>query len=802
MSVLTGLLTLLSCTAYRTYPLLRLETPEGRLEWTGAAQLPGGALVFSAEGDARALYRPAQAGEPEGGLLDRLVLEDGGCGRAGGQNCQDYRAHTALLPEPIRWREQGGRLEIPYDLSDLAPFGPERVLAVTGYTAVGRRTGARRDYLVRSRQRTERLAVLERRAGAWEELDDPWVAELQARLSDWGRGTCQDDMLVEGLAWSPEAERVFIGLRRCNGPAAAVLQYDLGAARRGEAVDLERIAEGISGGQGPEEGVSGLCFRDGRLFALSAWDSWGYASEQVYGGRLHEVAGGALQPIQLAEPFVDRPSALAIRAIRPESDGSGPGLDALILFDPDGAPDTPRRPDATLLRPRTLRPEAGRSVELQRLDALTLPLALGLNGFDFRWYARDHRLSQLALQLTEPQGAPPGSPPAGPPGAWTYAVGGLWQMTVGATAGLISASLPGSPSWAGHNRQAVALTDYGDVPELRLSRWRATLSVVPRERAVRDPSVARLMRDARADFEVRLPLPPGADPEAGVILQGFSIDTSARAARGICLAAMDLGVERQGRELVLRAMLVGGLCNDFDLRGKELRHGRTTDPAGGVSVTLDWALTAGLPASSWSVTVEDRQVPQAGEGTGGTAASRTMDDHMSRAHLHCAGIYPPGSVEVMTLPAPAPPADWVDVATELRGDPSPPAASLHGFAFAFDPSGFAEETSAPRTQADILRRNHYLYRYLLRAFPGAPGSPGLVEGGLSHGIHRRGLMRDAALPTALYLRADLTGFPTDRARLYDIPRDRPDPNLLPEDGFVRRAATVALQRPLQCSPWR
>ncbi|HNC97628.1 MAG TPA: hypothetical protein PKW90_15970, partial [Myxococcota bacterium] len=256
----------------------------------------------------------------------------------------------------------------------------------------------------------------------------------------------------------------------------------------------------------------------------------------------------------------------------------------------------------------------------------------------------------------------------------------------------------------------------------------------------RDPSVASLPRTIREDYALHLPRPEGVPEDAGVILQGFSIDTGSRADRGICLAAMDLGVDRAPGEVVLRAMLVGGLCNDFDFRGPDLRHGRTTDVEGGVEVVLYYALVWGVPTRSWSVSIEDREVPAPAERP--RNGPREMDDEASRAHLHCARIR--DGVELLPRAEPSPPMDWLDVATELRGDVGTAPASLHGFAFAFDPVGFAENPGQPRTDADVLRRNQYVYRYLVRAFSGPDGA--FVEGGFTHGIHRRGPMKDSAPP--------------------------------------------------------
>jgi hypothetical protein len=331
-------------------------------------------------------------------------------------------------------------------------------------------------------------------------------------------------------------------------------------------------------------------------------------------------------------------------------------------------------------------------------------------------------------------------------------IGGLWQLTVGAGLGLFSNALPGHPAWAGHNRQAVALTDLGN-SGLEISSYRASLSVVPLDREV-GGSVAELLKNRRQDFQVATKVYVGKNKS--VFLQGFSIDTTSRADRGICLAAIELGADILAEEVVLRAMLIGGICNDFDLRGPELRHGRTTNSEAAVEVMLDFAVVEG--GSPWSVTMLDPSVPP------------LKHDKESRDWLHCSAQTP----------------------AQLSGNWKQPTALLRGFTFAFDPDGFVSATSSESS----LRRNNYLYRYLLRAFG---GEHPLVEGGLSHGLHPRGPMRDASQPSALLLNAELIGLDIS-APVYDIPRTTPDPNLLPEDGSIRWAIATPLAEVPSCSP--
>ncbi len=793
---MTVLFLLFGCAQYRTYPMLTLEGPGlAALEPTGVAVLDDGSIVAIAEGDARALLVPASDPLGDGGsALTVFPLSDGR------EGCDDpscraraYRAGVRLREQPIRWLPRDRRVTTPYNVEDLAPFGPNRILGVTEYSTIGRRTGYRKDYVTRPRAQTERLFVLERQGEAWQEVEDPNVERLRGALSDWGRASCDGDMLVEGLAWDPTGERVFVGLRRCNGPVARVLSWDLGKMRRGLATDLQVYADGVAGdGAGPEEGVSGLCFSQGRLWALTAWDSYGFDVEPAFGGRLHEVEGGRLHPVDLPGPFVDRPSAVAVL------DGRSAGLDAVVLFDNDA--DARSRPDLTVLQARTPRPQEDRFAELLDVEPEPEPLPAGLNGFDFRWWVRDHRLSHLAAVLdTKPTES------GGVLGAWTRALGGLWQIRVGGSAGIASRWLPGGAR-IGHNKQAVAFTDYGET-DLRFTRYRARISVVPRDRVRRDESAAGLLGDNRAAWRVTVPLPAPV-PGAGLVLQGFEIDTSSRADRGICLAAMDLGVawHSEAHDAVdLQATLVGGLCNDFDYRGPDYFHGLTTAVDGGVLVTLHYAVVEGAESRAWSLGIYDRDVPRAPVATARGpegAATRDMDDAASRAHLHCSRVSPDGTVAALPRQASAPPPDWLAQGMLLDGDVSTGPASLRGFALALDPAGF-DPVNGPRplTEDEAMDRNNYIYRYLVRALPDGEGT--FVEGGMTHGIHARGPMRDNARPSALALRVDMTSFPTvTGATAHDITWDRrrDDPNLLPEDGYVRWSTTRLADPEPACSP--
>lgn len=802
--MMLGLL-LLACAEYRTYPLLTVTAGPRPLEPSGLALLDDGHLVLVAEGDATQLYTP----EPDrpvraGNLLGLLPFHDGRADCPPDRpRCPDrhYRAQVRLRPEPIRWLPDTG-LPVPYNVEDLAPFGSDRVLGVTEYSTIGRRTGYRRDYQARSRRQTERLFVLERDGDGWAELRLPEIDRLRDQLSDWGRATCRDDLLVEGLAVDARADTVWVGLRRCDGPVQRVLQYDLGAARRGGAVNLEVVADGLADTSvGPEEGLSGLTWANGHLFATTAWDSYGYPTEPVFGGRIHEVREGRLHPLDLGEPFRDRPSALAV------VDRPGPGglvggeVDTLVLFDNDNAAGDSARPNVTLLAARTPRPQDRAWAQLLEVAQAPAPLPLAMNGFDFRWYNRDHRLGQLAAVLD--LGAD------GSPGAWTRAVGGLWQIQVGGTLGNLSTLFPFFGKTLGHDKQAVAFTDFTPTG-LDFATYDVRVSVVPRDRERQNPSVARLLDQVHDGYVVTVPLAETFPADAGLVLQGFTIDTTSRADRGICLAAMELGVDWHGgrRDAVdVVSTLIGGLCNDFDTRGTNLLHGRTTDVDGGVEVTLKFGVVTGAPTHTWSARVADRRVPGPREADGRPARDpvQVTTDTLAQAHVHCGRMDAAGAFTSLPQSGEGPPADWLDLGSRLTGSPVAEAAALRGFALALDPVGFDPALATrPLTETEALNRNSYVHRYLVRAFSDATG--GFLEGGLTHGIHRRGLMRDNQRPSALLLGVDLTAFTglPHPAEVHDIrfDRRREDPNLLPEDGFIRWSVAPTRAEPPRCSsPW-
>ncbi len=791
------------CAQYRAYPLLALESPVrgDPLELSGVARLDDGRIVAVAEGVAKALYAP----DPDqplrpGGLLDLLPLQDGREDCVGTRRAtlrcalRHFRAEVKLQAQPVVWLDRERSRDAAFDVEDLAPFGPDRVLGVTKYSSIGRRTGFRKERMARSRRETERLFALQREGTRWVELDLPEVSRLRDSLSDWGRANCNDDLLVEGLAWRPEIGEVDVGLSRCNGPVLRVLRYPLDDARKGLSATLSVLADGTGDTPtGVAESLSGLSAANGQLYATSAWDSYGYDTEPAFGGRLWHVEGSRLAPLELVETFKDRPSALAVL---PSSNAEDGDVQALVLFDNDADAGSAWRPNATVLVSPTAAPRGGAWMELESVERMPTALPLGLNGFDLRWFARDHRLSQIAFGLAENQ--------AGEAGAWSRAIGGRWQVEVGGSLGMWGrALLPRSAM--GRNRQAVALTDYRSVPGLTFTRYRVKLSVIPRDRERENPSVAELMEALHDAYTVAVPIDT-TTPGAGVMLQGFSIDTSSRAEEGICLAGLDVSASLTAPDaLSVRSTMIGGICNDFDNRGPTLRHGRTTRPDGGVSVILDLAVVEGDHAAEGSAAVWDRALPAPGVDPAAdraAAALRATSDREARASLHCAFAANDGTVRPLPRQPQAPPPDWQVLGQATSGTLAGVAGSLRGFALAWDPVGFDPGLARPHlTEAEALARNNYVFRYLTRVFVRPEGT--FLEAGITHGIHKSGLMRDNARPSALYTRVDLTSFGALPAApaAWDLvaPPGTDDPNLLPEDGFVRWATPFPLGVP-SCSP--
>jgi len=732
----------------------------------------------------------------------------------------NYRAQVPAQAVPITWlpRETGEEV-MPHHVEDLAavPCEGSCVMGLTEFTTTGRLTRFREDQVARGRDETERLFVLRRDAGAWIEERWPDVERLREQISDWGRASCVDDLVVEGLAVDPDAMHVYIGIRRCDGAAQRVLQYDLGAAMRGNAVTLRVVADGVVDASGRDvagvsEGLSSLDWAHGRLWATTSWDDFGHQREAVYGARLLVADGGALRPVPLPAEIRDRADALVILPVPGVAPADAPlaevfpDVHALLFFDND------RRADlrnGTLIHALLPRPEGGAYAELSSLQPGGVDAPLGLNGFDFRWYLRDHRLGQLSVVG--------GEQPSGP-GAWTTELGGLWQVRLGA---LGQATRPVLGKAVGHNRQAVALTDYSPAQELTFTPYRAVVSVVPRERFGNEVSIDAAMAAHRSDYEVSFEL-PDVEPGDGLVLQGVTLDSASRASGGICLSAVDLGVRwadpEQPGPAVARAMLLGGLCNDFNTQESGEHHGLTTNPAAGVRAVLYFAVVHGGQARSGSIQAAQRDRP--GKRSGPTSLHLATDDapttsslaayrrassperignHSSKANLACFQVDEGGLAALNDTSM----SEWrVDVRGSVpQGEGVNRAGSLSGFAFALDLRGFGRDREAYSDISALQARsqNVYLYRYLMRSWlePGV-----LLEGGMSHGLHLSGLGKDNASATAALVRADLTWWdglsadPIDRD-LTDA-RPRRDPNAMPEDGFLRWARTVEREAEAAC----
>ena len=90
--------------------------------------------------------------------------------------------------------------------------------------------------------------------------------------------------------------------------------------------------------------------------------------------------------------------APSLAATPTEPAALSPRLSALLLFDDDAAGRAASRPDATILQASIPAPADGRRVALLALGESHLGDApVALNGLDFEWYERDHRLGQLSV---------------------------------------------------------------------------------------------------------------------------------------------------------------------------------------------------------------------------------------------------------------------------------------------------------------------------------------------------------------------------------------------------------------------
>jgi hypothetical protein len=163
---------------------------------------------------------------------------------------------------------------------------------------------------------------------------------------------------------------------------------------------------------------------------------------------------------------------------------------------------------------------------------------------------------------------------------------------------------------------------------------------------------------------------------------------------------------------------------------------------------------------------------------------------------------PDASLNQLERAPEAPPRSWLSLGSDVRGSYAGGPSALRAFTLALDPAGFDPSGGPhPLTEAEALARNNYIYRYLLRAFTDDSGL--FLEGGLSHGIHKTGLMRDNARPSAVLVGAAGTTFPgAQGAVTWDVVGEsrRADPNLLPEDGFIRWAPGLPKEESPRCSP--
>jgi hypothetical protein len=271
------------------------------------------------------------------------------------------------------------------------------------------------------------------------------------------------------------------------------------------------------------------------------------------------------------------------------------------------------------------------------------------------------------------------------------------------------------------------------------------------------------------------------------------------------------------REAVrLRGLLLGGLCNDFNTRGVEEHHGLTTHSEAGVRITLYFAVVSGAEAQRSSVVVAE--LDRAGRRAEPTSlqwiddpsdltrraryrtpgAPERVGNRASKEQLACVRVDPQAQL-LESAGRATDDAEWFATSSGVApAGPAGPtrAASLSRFALALDLRGFDPRYKraeyAGISELEARNQNAYVYRYLLRAWP-HPAGGWFVEGGATHGLHTGGFGRDASQPTAHLLAADLTWWDglsaaPVRAGMPQASAHR-DPNLQPEDGFVRWAWT-------------
>ncbi len=831
------------CGVRRSYPLIRVDSePDATrgMQIRAAAALPDDEVVIASRYDTETLWRMGQPDTHGARRLspsDLMAFDDpsAACDElepAKAKRCRErnYRALVRMTPQPIRWLPPLP----PGTIEDLTPF-PCRarepdveaseapapctpaVLGVSTFDTIHITTPFHDEEVDIERAQHERLFLLEQEQGVWRERSSPLISRIQDELSDWGRAHCPDRFTVSGIAHRPDPGVLYIGVSACDGPAAKVLSYDLAAARRGEVVHFEPFlddivdARGLSD-RGPDERLSSLDYRHDRLWGTSAWQSFGHEHETAFGGRLLIRRDDAFTAIDVPSGLADRPYALVVldtpgraSSMDESTDGAAlPDVEAvshLLFFDNGRSSGSEERPQLTVLRTRVPAPPEGSFLDLLEVNANpSMPLLL--NGFDFEWYLRDHRLGAWTFLLGAHEERP---------GGWTTALGGLWQVRLGLIGRKTRAFLGKA---LGHNRQAVEVTDIRGTG-LDVSSVELTLTVQPQPVQSSTPSVAELLRTPDPRFDLLVPRPEGM---AGTpVLQGLTIDTASHASGGICLSAMDLGVYDAGPEhpdhLRVRARLNGGLCNDFNNRDKDEHHGIITDPSQGIRVRLSVALVDGRAPRAVSVRASQRDLIGRRDGPTHVITEEQVvrvprapyrdvpgaietNNKVHKTNFACIAVDASGAPRLLPR-AIGPDPDDTEWMVRTEGTPPPHdrvSLGVQGFAFAFDLRGF-DPGLWPAAYGDVSElsarsQNNYLYRYLLRTWPMPQGGL-FLEGGVSHGVHLKGLGRDNASPTALMVRSDAVwwdapGIPWVAP---DPAQRRTDPNLLPEDGYLRWAVT-------------
>jgi hypothetical protein len=703
-------------------------------------------VVLASRADPGAVFEAT--GGPGASIAERFSLRDR-CGPHGACDRDGYRAFVPLSRVPLIFSG-----DAPSHPAALSPFTcadgcGAAMLVATDFSTIGVNSGFHDAELPRARRRGERVVAMVRGDAGWTERPSPAIDLLSRAISDWGRSRCANDLRVSGVAFDASSRDVFIATGRCDGPRAVVLRYPLGRAEQGWNADLLPFA--ALDPARTDATITGLWHDQGRTWASVTWRRRSPDGDPGAGSMLFAVIDGAFVAAPIAGPLRDAARGVVVL---PDSPGntSLTAAHALVLT-------APRSGGAFAWIPvETPAPPEGRWVAaLETTTRMAPPVAL--TGFDLRWYARDHRLGLWSVLADQRDGQP---------GAWTAAVGGVWQERFGR---LGRATSTIGLRRIGASRQVAEVIALG--PEVTLHSYQTTLSVIPRPPDPARPSTGAALSAHLPAATVEIPLPTPANPEDGLVLQGFSLDASPRAAGGVCLSALDVDVdwpEARRDAVKVRAAIVGGLCNDFDARGPRERHGATTRADAGVRVTLYYAVVNGRPAHHSEATVAERRAPP------------RQTDAEAKSHFACSQ---------------APEAAWQ--ITEIGASPTPGSAgALSGFTFAWDLRGFSPDASyADVGGAAARHQSHYLYAARLRTTVATINAkPTLfVDGGMTHGLHRAGLGRDAAVESAVLTRAavtwwdDLAGQPRTADPVPD------DPNLRPEDGTTRWSVLSASANP-------